>query len=86
MSPVDFRNGGWGKVRGAETTQLDRDILADISGTQNDLGLRWVSCHLNYSQLTLGTLSQIWPSQLVPGPMLFTFPHFTHGVKRPGLV
>ena len=45
MTSVDFRNGDWGKLRGAETTKLDREILADISGRQNNLGLRWFLMH-----------------------------------------
>ena len=45
MTSVDFRNGDWGKLRGQETTKLDREILADIAGHQNDLGLRWFLMH-----------------------------------------
>ena len=45
MTSVDFRNGDWGKLRGDETTKLDREILADISGRRNDLGLRWFLMH-----------------------------------------
>ena len=44
MTSVEFRNGDWGALRGEEATKLDREILADIAGRQNDLGLRWFSC------------------------------------------
>ena len=44
MTSVDFRNGDWGRLRGEETTKLDREILADISRRRNDLGLRWIWC------------------------------------------
>ena len=40
MTSVEFRNGEWGAARGKETTKLDREILADIAGRQNELGLR----------------------------------------------
>ena len=43
MTSVEFRNGEWGAARGKETTKLDREILADIAGRQNELGLRWIS-------------------------------------------
>ena len=44
MTSVEFRKGDWGALRGKETTKLDREILADIAGRQNDLGLRSSSC------------------------------------------
>ena len=44
MTSVGFRKGDWGALRGKETTKLDREILAEIAGRQNDLGLRSSSC------------------------------------------
>ena len=42
MTKVDFRDGEWGKIRGEEVVKLDREILKDISGVENSLGLRSV--------------------------------------------
>ena len=58
MTSVEFRNGDWGALRGEETTKLDREILADIAGRQNDLGLRWFSWDLFLFTRMIGDVSQ----------------------------
>ena len=92
MTSVEFRNGEWGAARGKETTKLDREILADIAGRQNELGLRWISLihklHAYYISNPNFYATEIWSqilhNQREPGQIPSQFQHWNPGAKKQG--